>query len=129
MARYSAQFRSNALKKLLPPQSKSVGEVAAELGISTATADGWRARMNNGTLQIDDGAQGANRRQLVEKLSLLLESRGLPKRNLLNGYGRMVCIRSTSRYGNKRCENWPLVFRPGSIVGILPGNKQGASLS
>jgi hypothetical protein len=33
--------------------------------------------MNEGTLQVDDGAQGARHRQLSEKFSLLLESRGL----------------------------------------------------
>jgi hypothetical protein len=33
--------------------------------------------MNDGTLQVDDGAQGARHRQLAEKFSLLLESRGL----------------------------------------------------
>jgi transposase len=77
MARYSAQFRNNVLRKLLPPQSKTVGEVAAEFGISTATIYGWKAKMNDGTLEVDDGAQGARHRQPVEKLSLLLESRGL----------------------------------------------------
>ena len=82
MARYSAQFRSNVLRKLLPPQSKTVGEVAAEVGISTATIYAWKAKMNDGTLQIDDGAQGARHRQLSEKFSLLLESRGLSDEEL-----------------------------------------------
>ena len=82
MARYSAQFRNNVLRKLLPPQSKTVGEVAAEFGISTATIYGWQARMNNGTLQVDDGDQGARYRQPAEKFSLLLESRGLADEEL-----------------------------------------------
>ena len=77
MARYSAQFRNNVLRKLLPPQSKTVGEVAAEFGLSTATIYGWKAKMNEGTLEVDDGAQGARHRQLSEKFSLLLDSRGL----------------------------------------------------
>jgi hypothetical protein len=29
MSRYSAQFRNNVLRKLLPPQSKTVGEVVS----------------------------------------------------------------------------------------------------
>lgn len=82
MARYSAQFRNNVLRKMLPPQSKTVGEVAAEFGLSTATIYGWKAKMNDGTLQVDDGAQGARHRQLSEKFSLLLESRGLPDEEL-----------------------------------------------
>jgi len=59
-----------------------VGEVAAEFGISTATIYGWKAKMNDGTLRVDDGAQGARHRQLTEKLSLLLESRGLADEEL-----------------------------------------------
>jgi len=82
MARYSAQFRNNVLRKLLPPQSKTVGEVAAEFGLSTATIYGWKAKMNDGTLEVDDGAQGARQRQLSEKFSLLLESRGLADEEL-----------------------------------------------
>ena len=82
MARYSAQFRNNVLRKLLPPLSKTVGEVAAEYGISTATIYGWKAKLNDGTLQVDEGAQGARHRQLSEKFSLLLESRGLAENEL-----------------------------------------------
>ena len=82
MARYSAQFRNNVLRKLLPPQSRTVGEVAAEFGISTATIYSWKVRMSNGTLKVDDGAQSAHKRQLSEKFSLLLESRGLDDEEL-----------------------------------------------
>ena len=82
MAGYSAQFRNNVLRKLLPPQGKSVGEVAREFGLSTATIYGWKAKMNDGTLEVDDGAQGARHRQLSEKFSLLLESRGLAEDEL-----------------------------------------------
>lgn len=77
MARYSAQFRNTILRKLLPPHSKSVGDLAAEFGVSTATIYYWKAKMNDGTLRVDDGAQAARGRQLTEKFSLLLESRGL----------------------------------------------------
>lgn len=40
MARYSAQFRNNVQRKLSPLHSKTVGEVAAEFGISM---DFWYA--------------------------------------------------------------------------------------
>ena len=59
MARYSAHFWNNVLRKLLPSQRKTVGEVAAEFGISTATIYGWKATMSTGTLQVGDGAQEA----------------------------------------------------------------------
>ena len=82
MARYSAQFRNDVLRKLLPPQSKTVGEVAADFGISTVTISGWKTKMNDGTRPVDDGAQGTRHRQRTEKLSLLLESCGLAEEEL-----------------------------------------------
>ncbi len=77
MARYSAQIRNAILNKMLPPQSRSVADLAAEYGVSAATIYGWKARMNNGTLQVDDGAQSNRRRQLTEKFTLLLESKSV----------------------------------------------------
>ena len=77
MARYSAQIRNTILKKMLPPESRSAAELSTEYGVSVATIYGWKARMNNGTLKVDDGAQSNNRRQLTEKLSLLLESKSI----------------------------------------------------
>ena len=71
MAQYSAKFRSKVLRKLLPPQSKTIGEVAAEVCISTATIYAWKAKINDSTLQIDYGAQGARHQQLLKKFSLL----------------------------------------------------------
>lgn len=77
MPRYSAQFRNTVLKKLLPPEHRSVAELAREYNISVGTIYGWKAKMNDGTLQVDDGVQSNRRRQLGEKLSLLLESRSI----------------------------------------------------
>lgn len=77
MPRYSAQFRNSILKKILPPESRSVANLAAEYGITVSTIYNWKARMNNGTLQVDDGVQSNRSRKLAEKFSLLLESRGI----------------------------------------------------
>ena len=77
MPRYSAQFRNTILKKLLPPESRSALSLAREYNLSVATIYGWKARMRDGTLQLEDGMQANRRRQLAEKLSLLLESRSV----------------------------------------------------
>lgn len=77
MPRYSAQFRNTVLKKLLPPESRSALSVAREYNLSVTTIYGWKAKMRDGTLQIDDGVQANRSRQLTEKLSLLLESRSV----------------------------------------------------
>ena len=77
MPRYSAQFRNTVLKKLLPPDSRSALSLAREYNLSVGTIYGWKARMRDGTLQIEDGVQANRSRQLAEKLSLLLESRSV----------------------------------------------------
>ncbi|WP_168203434.1 transposase [Oceanispirochaeta crateris] len=77
MARYSAQFRNFILKKMMPPESRSASDLAKEYGITVSMIYNWKARMNNGTLQVDDGVQSNRGRKLMEKFSLLLESRGI----------------------------------------------------
>jgi len=77
MSRYSAQFRNTVLKKLLPPEGRSALSLAKEYNLSVATIYGWKSKMRNGTLEVDDGVQANRSRQLAEKLSLLLESRSV----------------------------------------------------
>jgi transposase len=77
MPRYSAQFRNTVLKKLLPPEGRSALSLAREYNLSVGTIYGWKARMRDGTLHIEDGVQANRSRQLAEKLSLLLESRSV----------------------------------------------------
>ena len=77
MPRYNAQFRNTVLKKLLPPENRSVLAVAREYNLSVATIYGWKAKMRDGTLQVDDGVPGNRHRQPAGKLSLLLESRSV----------------------------------------------------
>ena len=43
MARYGKEFRQRAVARLLPPESSSVTQVAAELGVRTETLERWRA--------------------------------------------------------------------------------------
>lgn len=75
MPRYSAQFRDMILKKLMPPENKAALTLAKEYNLSVATIYGWKAKMLDGTLQVDDGVLPSSKRQIGEKLSLLLESR------------------------------------------------------
>jgi transposase-like protein len=57
MARYSAQFRNSVLTKMMPPESRTASDLAAEYGITVSTIYNWKARMKNGTRQVDDGVQ------------------------------------------------------------------------
>ena len=42
MSRYSDPRRESVLRKLLPPESRSIADVAREEGISVATLYNWR---------------------------------------------------------------------------------------
>ena len=66
MARYSGQFWSNVLQKLLSPQNRMVGEVAGEFTTTTVAILGRKARINDGTLEVNDGAKGPRHRQSAE---------------------------------------------------------------
>ena len=85
MSRYSAQFRNTVLKKLLPPESRSALSLAKEYNLSVANIYSWRSKMRSGTLQVDQGVQANRRRQLSEKLSLLLESQSVDEAHDFHG--------------------------------------------
>ena len=49
--KYSTAFRANILKKVLPPENRSVLEVSRENGLSTQTIYTWLKRAKDGTLE------------------------------------------------------------------------------
>lgn len=56
--KYSDERREAVLKKLLPPNNRSVTEVAEEEGVSAATLYNWRKRARSqGRLLPDNGAE------------------------------------------------------------------------
>lgn len=77
--RYSEGFRNSVLRKVLPPENRSVIVVAKEMGISPLTVKNWLAKVNDG--KIFPGSEGAepppSGRAPSEKLRLLLESKTL----------------------------------------------------
>lgn len=79
MGRYSAQFRNQVLRKLLPPENRSALSLAKEYNLSVATIYGWKAKMKQGTLGEEAGVVGNKSRPLEEKLTLLLESGRIPE--------------------------------------------------
>jgi transposase-like protein len=77
--RYSEGFRNSALRKVLPPERRSVSVVAREVGVHPVTLHNWLAKFNDGKMVL--GPEGAEPtpagRGAPEKLRLLLESRTL----------------------------------------------------
>lgn len=75
--RYSEGFRNSVLRKVLPPEGRSVYVVAKEMGVSPMTLQNWLAKVKDGKMVL--GSEGAeptpSGRGASEKLRLLLESK------------------------------------------------------
>jgi transposase len=79
--RYSLAFKESLIKKVLPPESRSVRAVANEAGISEQSLHNWLNKSKEGTLSKGDSVGGMTRPPR-EKLRLLMESRGIEKEKL-----------------------------------------------
>jgi len=76
--KYSTAFRNSILRKVLPPESRSISAVAQESGITQLTIHNWLKKLESGTLPQGDGETSPNGKSAVEKLRLLLESKQIP---------------------------------------------------
>jgi transposase-like protein len=72
--RYSLAFKESQVKKVLPPSSRSIKEIAVEAEISEQTLRNWINKAKEGTLQKGNTVSGAGRSPR-EKLNLVIESR------------------------------------------------------
>ena len=52
--KYSRKIKKSTLRKILPPENRSVADVAREMGISDQTIYNWKHPAENGTLFLDD---------------------------------------------------------------------------
>lgn len=78
--KYSKSFRNAILKKVLPPENRSVYSVAKEVGVAIVTINSWLANLKNGTLTVEqDSDDPVNERSMKEKLNLLLEHQKIPE--------------------------------------------------
>jgi len=73
--RYSSRIRQAVLRKVLPPQSMAVRDVALEFGISEQAINGWMKLVKEGKLSADAEDTGPRYKPASEKLALLLESK------------------------------------------------------
>jgi len=75
--RYSKGFREGVLRKVLPPENRSVSSVAREVGISPVTIKSWLNRLREGTLDLNqEGFEPTpEQRTAAEKFRMLLESK------------------------------------------------------
>ena len=78
--KYTKSFRNSILKKVLPPENRSIYSVAKEAGIAPITINSWLANLKSGKLDMEqDSDDPANQRNMKEKLELLLEYQKIPE--------------------------------------------------
>ena len=82
--KYSVGFRNSVLRKVLPPENRSVYQVAKEVGISAITIQSWLSRLKDGTMTIEAGdfEPTPGQRGAEEKFKLLLESKSITDADL-----------------------------------------------
>ena len=80
--RYSHAVRHSTLKKVLPPESRSVAQVSRETGINYQTIRNWIKQSKSGFF--DGGLHGSSPRRLTpkEKYELVVEAAGIGDDNL-----------------------------------------------
>lgn len=77
--RHSMKLRNAVLRKVLPPENRSISSVSKEYGISFQTIQRWMSLAKDGTLSTDDPSVPPNRKPLGDKFEYVLESSRLPE--------------------------------------------------
>jgi transposase-like protein len=73
--KYSKRIKISVIRKVLPPENRSVPEVAKEMGVSEQTIYNWKKAAENGTLDLDAEMASPVVLNRIEKFSLLLEGK------------------------------------------------------
>ncbi len=80
--RYSPERKEAVLKKLLPPNNKSVAELAAEEGISAATLFNWRKAVRKQGRLLPGSGRPSDSWSTKDKFSAVLETAALNEAEL-----------------------------------------------
>ncbi len=82
MSRYSEARRESVLRKLLPPESCSIADVAREEGISTATLYNWRSAARRQGRLLPDADTTPEGWSSQDKFAAVLETASLNEEGL-----------------------------------------------
>ena len=78
--KYTTTFKKAVLRKVLPPENRSVHSVAVELGVGEMTIHRWLSQVKDGTISFEQGEENpSGQRNMTEKLNLLLEYQKIPQ--------------------------------------------------
>ena len=77
--KYTTTFKKAVLRKVLPPENRSVHSVSVEVGVGEMTIHRWIAQVKDGTMDFEqDEENPSGQRNMTEKLNLLLEYQKIP---------------------------------------------------
>jgi len=80
--KYSLERKESVLKKLLPPESRSVAEISEEEGICTATLFNWRKAARTKGQLVPDSESPGGKWSSEEKFTVVLETASLNETEL-----------------------------------------------
>lgn len=82
MSRYSQERKEAVLKKLLPPYSRSVAEVAKEEGIHEATLYNWRKALRESGAVVPDNNTSSEQWSAQTTLAVVAETYSMTENEL-----------------------------------------------
>jgi transposase len=74
--KYSKRFKETVLRKVLPPENRSIPEIAKEMGISDQTIYNWKKMLENGEELLNEESSPSSIGR-IEKFNLLLEGKSI----------------------------------------------------
>lgn len=83
MPRYSEELKASVLRRMLPPQNRSVAELARETGITETTLYTWRIKARkSGAVMPSGGRHSAEDWDSASKFAVVLETAALSEAEL-----------------------------------------------
>ncbi|WP_430383886.1 IS3 family transposase [Anoxynatronum buryatiense] len=82
MPRYSQEFKYNIIKKMMPPENKSVSAISQETGLSEATLFKWKKEAKAKGFVITDGESSSEAWSSQDKFQIVLETAALNEAEL-----------------------------------------------
>ncbi len=81
---YSEAFKKSVIRKVLPPENRSILSVAKEMGVAPTTVGAWLKKAKKGILGTtgEETRSTPNNRPVNEKFRLLLEAQKLNEQEL-----------------------------------------------
>ena len=82
MAKYSEEFKNSIIAKMMPPENRSITQIARETGLSEATLNQWRRKARRGGCAAPADKREAERWSTQDKFLIVVETAKLSEAEL-----------------------------------------------